>query len=69
MGEEFKALDKLVKSKQMIVFFIFMSIISILFHPLLKLRQRKALELEESIRAFNRSKLKSFGGTSLKKVD
>lgn len=69
MGEEFEILDKLVKSKQMIVFFIFMSIISILFHPLLKLRQRKALELEESIRAFNLSKLKSFGGTSLKKVD
>ena len=69
MGEEFEMLDKLVKSKQMIVFFIFMSIISILFHPLLKLRQRKALELEESIRAFNRSKLESFGGTSLRKVD
>lgn len=69
MGEEFEMLDKLVKSKQMIVFFIFMSIISILFHPLLKLRQRKALELEESIRAFNRSKLENFGGTSLRKVD
>jgi hypothetical protein len=68
MEEEFKVLDKLVKSKQMIVFFIIMTIISTLFYPILKSRQRKALELEESIKAFNRSKLKSFGGTSLKKV-
>lgn len=69
MGEEFKVLDKLVKSKQMIVFFIIMTIISTLFHPILKSRQRKALELQESIKASNRSKLGSFGGTSLGRVD
>jgi len=69
MGEEFKVLDKLVKSKQMIVFFIIMTIISTLFNPILKSRQRKALELQESIKASNRSKLGSFGGTSLGRVE
>lgn len=69
MGEEFKVLDKLVKSKQMIVFFIIMTIISTLFHPILKSRQRKALEFEESIKASNQNRLGSFGGTSLGRVD
>lgn len=69
MGEEFKVLDKLVKSKQMIVFFIVMSIGSILFYPILKLKQRKALELQEDIKASNRGKFKKFGGTSLGRVD
>ncbi len=69
MGDEFKVLDKLVKSKQMIVFFIVMSIGSILFYPILKLKQRKALELQEDIKASNRGKFKKFGGTSLGRVD
>jgi hypothetical protein len=69
MGEESKILDKLVKSKQMLLCFIFMSIVSILFHPILKLKRRKTLELQESIKAFNRSKLRNFGGTSLEKVE
>ncbi len=69
MGDEFKVLDKLVKSKRMIVFFIVMSIGSILFYPILKLKQRKALELQEDIKASNRGKFKKFGGTSLGRVD
>ncbi len=69
MGDEFKVLDKLVKSKQMIVFFIVMSIGSILFYPILKLKQRKALELQEDIKASNRGKFKKFDGTSLGRVD
>ena len=69
MGEDFKNLNKLVKSKQMIVFFIIMTIGSILFYPILKSRERKALELEESIKASNRGRLGSFGGTSLGRVE
>jgi hypothetical protein len=69
MGEEFKNLNKLVKSKQMIVFFIVMSIGSILFYPILKLKQRKALELQEDIKASNQGKFKKFGGTSLGRLE
>jgi len=69
MGEEFKALDKLVKSKQMIVFFIIMSLGSILFYPVLEMKRRKALQLQQSIKAANWSKMESFGGTSLRKVE
>ena len=56
MGEEFKNLNKLVKSKQMIVFFIVMSIGSILFYPILKLKQRKALELQKAYQFKNPGK-------------
>lgn len=69
MGDEFATLDKFVRSKQMIVFLILITITSVLFYPILSLRRRRALELQESIKAFNCSRLKSFGGTSLKKVD
>lgn len=69
MGEEFKALDRLVKSRQMIVFFILMSIGSILFHPILEMKRRKALQLQQSIKAANRSKFESFGGACLKRVE
>ena len=69
MGEEFKVLDKFIRSKQMISFFILMAIISVLFHPILNLRQRRALELQESIKASNQNRLKSFGGASLERVE
>lgn len=69
MSEEFKALDRLVKSRQMIVFFILMSICAILFYPILEMKRRKALQLQQSIKAANRSKVESFGGACLKKVD
>jgi len=69
MGEEFKALDQLVKSKRMIVFFIIMSLGAILFYPVLEMRRRKALQLQQSIKEANWSKMESFGGTSLRKVE
>ena len=69
MGEESEALDNFIRSKQMIVSFILMAIFSVLFHPILSLKQRRALELQESIKASNRNRLKSFGGTSLERVD
>jgi len=69
MGDKFSTLDKFVRSKQMIVFLILITIISVLFYPILSLKRRRALELQESIKTFNYSRLKSFGGTSLKKVD
>ena len=69
MGEEFKALDRLVNSKQMVVFFIIMSLGAILFYPVLEIRRRKALQLQQSIKEANRSKLESFGGTSLRKIE
>lgn len=69
MGEEFRALDRVVKSSQMIVFFIIMSIGAVLFYPVLEIKRRKALQLQQSIKAANRSKLESFGGSSLKRVE
>jgi len=69
MGEELEALDKFIKSKQMISFFILMAIATILFYPILSLKQRKALELQESIKESNKSGLKSFGGASLERVE
>jgi len=50
------------------VFFVIMAIILTLFHPICRLKQKRALELQESIRTFNRDRLNSFGGTSLEKV-
>ena len=69
MEEEFNVLGKFIKSKQLIIFLVLIAIGYILFHPILSLKQRKALELQESIKESNRSKLKSFGGTSLGKVE
>lgn len=69
MGEKFVTLDKFIRSKQMIVYFILMTAISVLFYPVLSLRRRRAIELQESIKSSNRGKLRSFGGTSLKKLE
>lgn len=68
MGEELETLGKFIKSKQMINFFILMAIVSVLFHPILSRKQRKALELQESIKKTNKNRLKSFGGTSLERM-
>jgi len=68
MGDQFATLDKYIGSKQMGVFFVIMAIILTLFHPICRLKQKRALELQESIRTFNRDRLNSFGGTSLEKV-
>ena len=69
MGEKFVTLDKFIRSKQMIVYFLLMTAISVLFYPVLSLRRRRAIELQESIKSSNRGKLRSFGGTSLKKLE
>jgi len=68
MGEKFVTLDKFIRSKQMIVFFLLMTAISILFYPVLSLRRRRAMELQESIKLSNRGRLNGFGGTSLNGV-
>ena len=67
MGEKFVTLDKFIRSKQM-VFFLLMAAISILFYPVLSLRRRRAIELQESIKISNRGRLNGFGGTSLNGV-
>jgi hypothetical protein len=69
MAPEFEVLDEFVRSKQMIVFFIFMAIISVLFHPILGLKRKRALELQESIKDSARGRFEGFGGTSLKRVE
>jgi len=46
-----------------------MAIISVLFYPILSLKQRKWLELQENIKESNKGKLKSLGGTSLERVE
>jgi hypothetical protein len=69
MVKESEAFDKFIRGKQMIWFLIIMAIISVLFHPILSLKQRRALELQESIKASNRNRLKSFGGTSLERMN
>jgi preprotein translocase subunit YajC len=69
MEEELEALGKFIKSKQMISFFILAAIAAILFYPILSRKQRKALELQESIKESNKSGLKSFGGASLERVE
>jgi len=68
MEKELETLGKFIKSKQMIAFFIFMAIASVLFRPILSLKQRKALELQERIKRTNMNRLKNFGGTSLERV-
>jgi preprotein translocase subunit YajC len=68
MGEQSDTLAEFIKSKQMLAFFIFMVIVSVLFHPILSRRQRKALQLQEAIKKTNMNKLKNFGGTSLERV-
>jgi len=69
VGDKFVTLDKFIGSKQMIIFFLLMAAISILFYPVLSLKRRRARELQENIKNSNRGKLKSFGGTSLKKLE
>ncbi|MBN2186119.1 MAG: hypothetical protein JW732_01555 [Dehalococcoidia bacterium] len=69
MGEELETLEKFIRSKQMISFFILTAIATILFHPILSRNQRKALEFQESIKESNKSRLKSFGGASLERVE
>ncbi len=68
MGDQFATLDKYIRSKQMGLFFVIMAIILTLFHPICRLKRKRALELQASIRTFNRDRLNSFGGTSLEKV-
>jgi hypothetical protein len=68
MGEQSDTLAEFIKSKQMLAFFIFMVIVSVLFHPILSRKQRKALQLQEAIKKTNMNKLKNFGGTSLERV-
>jgi len=69
MAEKFVTLDKLIRSKQMAIFLILMAVISVLFAPVLGLKRKKALELQESIKVFNRGRLGSFGGSSLGRVE
>lgn len=68
MGKELETLGKLIKSRQMIIFFIVMAILSVLFPPILGLKQRKALELQERIKKTNINRITSFGGTSLERM-
>jgi len=68
MGKEPETLGKFIKSKQMIILFILMAILSVIFHPILSLKQRKALELQERIKKTNINRVKSFGGTSLERM-
>jgi hypothetical protein len=68
MEKELETLGKFVRSKQMIISFILMAIVSILLHPILSLKQGKALELQERIKKANINRLKSFGGTSLERM-
>jgi len=68
MGEELETLDKFIKSKQMMIFFVLMAIASVLFRPILSLKQRKALELQGSIKKTNKNRLENFGGTSLERM-
>lgn len=69
MAPEFEVIDKFIRSKQMILFFILLAIVSTLFHPILGLRRKRALELQESIKNSARGRFESFGGTSLKGVE
>ncbi len=52
----------------MVLFFVLMVVFSTLFHPIYRLKRKRALELRESISTLNRDRLNSFGGTSLEKV-
>ncbi len=62
MEEKFATLDKCIKSKQMIVFLVLMTLASTLFYPILNLKRRKGLKLQESIKASNRAKLEGSCG-------
>lgn len=59
MDEKFSALDKCIKSKQMIIFLIVMTVASILFHPILRLKRKRVVELQESIKASNRGRFEN----------
>ena len=69
MEEKFLTLDKCIKNRQMIVFLILMTVASILFYPILSLKRRKGLKLQESIKASNRAKLEGSCGMSLDGVE
>ncbi|MCK4354166.1 MAG: hypothetical protein KAW83_02825 [Dehalococcoidia bacterium] len=59
MDEKFSALDKCIKSKEMIIFLIIMTVASILFHPILNLKRKSVVELQEGIKARNRGRFEN----------
>ncbi len=59
MDEKFSALDKCIKSKQMIIFFIIVMVALILFHPILSLKRKRIVELQGSTKASNRGRLEN----------
>ena len=69
MGEEYTSLGKLINSRLLLIFFIFMAISAIMFHPLWARQARKSLELQESIKNANKGRIKSFGGTSMERME
>ena len=69
MEREFETLSKFVKSKQLVLFLVVMAIVSVLFYPILNLKQRRWLELQRKIKESSKNRLGSFGGSSLERVD
>lgn len=69
MEKEFETLSKFIKSKQLVIFLVVMAIVSVLFYPILSLKQRRWLELQQKIKESNKNKLGSFGGSSLERVE
>jgi hypothetical protein len=69
MEKEFEIVSKFVKSKQLVIFLVIMAIVSVLFYPILSLKQRRWLELQQEIKESNKNRLGSFGGSSLERVD
>jgi hypothetical protein len=69
MEKEFEIVSKFVKSKQLVIFLVIMAIVSVLFYPILSLKQRRRLELQQKIKESNKNRLGSFGGSSLERVD
>lgn len=68
MDEKFSALDKCIKSKQMIIFLIVMTVASILFHPILSLKRKRIVELQESTKASNRGRLENSSGIPFNEI-
>lgn len=68
MDEKFSALDKCIKSKQMIIFLIIMMVASILFHPILSLKRKRIVELQESTKASNRGRLENSSGIPFNEI-
>jgi hypothetical protein len=69
MGRQFETLSKFINSRQLVVFLALMAIASVLFYPILSLKERKWLELEEKIKESNKNKATSFRGSSLDRVE